>query len=144
MRKHQKRGQLRARRDSRRQESGCVSCDQRLRSSAVRRSERTLIVSSGWHTSASASPAPPPASKWMPIGVFFFGSALDAMVSLCCGGFVWESGSGDAGKSRARVKRTGVSGRGKRLGEERGGGERAEPRCAPAGVRVRVCVRECE
>lgn len=42
------------------------------------KSARTLMVSSGWHTSASASPAPPPASKWIPIGVFFFGSALDA------------------------------------------------------------------
>lgn len=40
----------------------------------------TLMVSSGWQTSASARPAPPPARRWTPIGVFF--CWLDALADM--------------------------------------------------------------
>jgi hypothetical protein len=44
---------------------------------------RTLMVSRGWQTHASASPAIPPATRWMPSGVFalvFFPLPLPDMV----------------------------------------------------------------
>lgn len=60
--------------------------------------ELTLMVSSGWQTSASARPAPPPARRWTPIGVFF--CWLDDLADMVCVQLVAREGEEAAGRKR--------------------------------------------